>query len=64
MTKADEITSDRETSISITNLYKPLLMAEAFIRTESSWLYPVYERITTIELIPKTNDSHFVIDGT
>lgn len=33
-------------------LKNPRSTAERFIITESSWLYPVYEAIATIELMP------------
>ena len=35
-----------------THLKNPRSTADLFMMTESSWLYPVYEAIATIELIP------------
>lgn len=35
-----------------THLKKPRSTADLFMITESSWLYPVYEAIATMELMP------------
>lgn len=36
-----------------TDLKKPRSTADLFMITESSWLYPVYEAMATMELIPE-----------
>ena len=36
-----------------THLKKPRSTADLFMITESSWLYPVYDAIATMELIPE-----------